>query len=193
MMSNTHVPRPPDDITSTLDLLENKSYRLQPAQNYPEIERQFDETIEWMQTTVLHAVLRGNPTQKNRCLLKVKELQKAMKLVKKQKFLKGHHTMRCAMCLSNVTCTELNFWRELQEHEHIEIMWANYLAGVPQPEFKRELQYDEAVLEFCYPVELMRETHALDGVPEFTLQFRGRMVMCLLCNAPHLGPGERRN
>lgn len=195
-MFNTRLPHSPLDITSILDLLENKSYRLQPVHNYKEIERRLDDTIEWIQTTVLYATLDGSESEKSRCFLKLKQLQKAMRLVKKQKFLKGQCTMRCKVCESSVTYTKQNFWSELQRHEHIEEMWANYLSGSPLFEVKSEmlesqLRYDQAVLELCYPAELMRQTFKLDGVPEFTLQVRGRTVVCLLCGALQLRPGER--
>lgn len=52
------------------------------------------------------------------------------------------------------------------------------------------LKYDETVMNFCYPKEVMREVYNIDRVPEFTQQHRGKGFTCITCRIGNIGTGK---
>lgn len=230
------------DITSIVKLLEENPCFFQNSVTFTEIESRFNEITNWVNMSVLSAFLTNSEVEKNRCFLKMKEFQKAckntMKMMKTQTVKVEVNTLRCVVCDAVVSCPKRSFWENLQDHEHIEMLWANYLAGtteipienktvtaqecygISELDFKLKtfrnaldmthlnrieiimergfqsvlendhLRYDSDIMNFCYPEDLMREAYQLDGVPEFTLQYRGTFVACLLCRIPRLEMSE---
>lgn len=200
-----------DNLTSILYQLENKCF-VEESINFKDVERHIDEFIQFLNSTVLRIVLNGRTEDTFKCYNKISEIQTVLSMIEYQtKKLNGIYSyqLHCGLCGEKVTKDRKeHFWNDLQEHEHIEKLWASYLMGgfeAMGSEIEKEvpsvtksvnrvpcMQYDRSVLNFCYPKEFIRQLYLVDNVPEYTMQFRGTGTMCLLCKMPATLTGKEK-
>lgn len=196
-MSDTSQPF--SDLTSILTLLENGFYNSQESPDFEEIERRLDDTVQWLSTTVLPAIVKEKRAS---CVEKVKQLCTVVRKVKKQTAKTNSRlVVACRVCGEVIVWSKDDFWDKMQDHSHIEELWVKYLKygqlyqndgtvvseKMPQevPEAKRP-KYDDRIEIFCYPQEFMNVISDIDGMLEYSIQFRGNGYTCLLCNTPNL-------
>lgn len=208
------TPANNDNLTSILNQLENNYFTVEPP-NFQDILRRINEFTQFLNSTILEVVLTGRNRHRQRCCFEISKVQKAIfmihKQAKKRSKAMNNFPMSCRVCGSTIVITDKrDFWGQLQHHEHIEKLWANYLVGGIEavesevekgPEamsartfeeipWRESVRYDQSILDFCYPREFMRQLYSIDGVPEFTMQFRGTGTSCLLCGIPATLTGE---
>lgn len=204
----TTTPVNNDNLTSILHQLENNYYGVE-APDFQKIQTRIREFTQFLNTTILEIVVSGRSRYRKQACYEITKVQKAIGMIhkharKRNKALNSY-PMQCRVCnLTIVVKDKRDFWGQLHQHDHIEHLWANYLIGGREavesevakgpvameratgeiPWRDTVLKYDPSVSDFCYPMDFMRQVYFVDGVPEFTMQFRGTGTSCLLCNIP---------
>lgn len=182
----------PPNITSTVDHLESGSYLRESVTDADilEVDRRLDEFTQWLCSDGLLVMLRNRSYQLSEKLGRVK------KAVKRVRNWSGDVEMGffvCGVCKEDVFYSKLTFWKDVQQHEHLEVLWARCVSGGQVAEdilesasesdsvIKQE-GYDEEILTFCYPSPVMRKVFEADNIPLYTLQFKASYnAWCLLC------------
>lgn len=139
---------PDEDITLTLEQLENCSYLLQhkSVENFDEILARFDEFYSFLDSTLISSLHTLDNAQKHRVISKFNGLLRIMRNhVVLTKFLvskfdgksRRYFTFVCSYCGEHVAINKEPFWETLQDHEHFELLLTDRLvAAAPDPQIE---------------------------------------------------------